>query len=58
MGLAISRPIIEAHGGRLRAEPNQRPGATFLFTLPAAPERSGKARPAVLAGTAADNPKL
>jgi len=36
MGLAVSRSIIEAHGGRLWAEPNQGAGATFLFTLPAA----------------------
>jgi two-component system, LuxR family, sensor kinase FixL len=34
MGLAISRTIIEAHGGRLWATPNDGPGATFQFTLP------------------------
>jgi signal transduction histidine kinase len=35
MGLAISRSIIEAHGGHLWSTPNGGPGITFLFTLPA-----------------------
>jgi PAS domain S-box-containing protein len=36
MGLAISRSLIEGHGGRLWSSPNSPHGAIFSFTLPAA----------------------
>jgi len=41
MGLAISRTIIEAHGGNIQAESNGQNGTTFTFTLPGMkPEKS------------------
>jgi signal transduction histidine kinase len=36
LGLAVSRSIVEAHGGRLWAEPNQEQGAVFAVRLAAA----------------------
>jgi signal transduction histidine kinase len=37
MGLAISRAIVEAHGGRLWVTPNAGHGVTFQFVLPLSP---------------------
>ena len=47
IGLSLCRSIIEAHGGRIWAEPNEGPGATFRFTIPCvqAPEAAAPARP-------------
>jgi PAS domain S-box-containing protein len=35
VGLSVSRSIVEAHGGKLWAEPHPGRGATFCFTIPA-----------------------
>src|SRR6266568_6307942 len=37
IGLSISRSIIENHHGRLWAQPNDGPGATFSFSIPLEP---------------------
>ena len=45
IGLSVSRSIIEAHHGRLWAEPNDGPGATFSFFIPVAPQGTTDAVP-------------
>jgi PAS domain S-box-containing protein len=41
LGLSISRSIIEAHDGRLTAEPNPGGGTIFRFTLPSSGVANG-----------------
>jgi signal transduction histidine kinase len=36
-GLFVSRSIVEKHHGRLWAQSNDGPGATFAFSIPCAP---------------------
>jgi len=40
LGLPISRTIVEAHGGAIRAENRKGGGAAFIFTLPRARRRT------------------
>ncbi|HCT62010.1 MAG TPA: PAS domain S-box protein [Acidobacterium sp.] len=41
IGLAVSRSIIQAHGGDIWAKPNEGPGATFGFWIPRSLEAEG-----------------
>ena len=45
IGLSVSRSIIERHHGRLWAERNDGPGATFAFSVPRDPENVTDAAP-------------
>jgi signal transduction histidine kinase len=49
IGLSVSRSIIERHNGRLWATPNEGPGASFSFSIPAGPQ--GMLSPHRLSGT-------
>jgi two-component system sensor kinase FixL len=44
VGLSICRTIVEAHSGRIWAEPNPGGGTVFRFTLPTAPPLEAGAR--------------
>jgi signal transduction histidine kinase len=41
LGLAISRGIVAAHGGRIEARSELGRGSTFRFTIPLAPPDPG-----------------
>jgi signal transduction histidine kinase len=45
IGLSVSRSIVERHHGRLWAEPNDGPGATFSFSIPCGPDTITDAAP-------------
>ena len=45
VGLSVSRSIIERHHGRLWAEPNVGPGATFSFSIPRSAESVAEGAP-------------
>jgi len=43
IGLSVSKSIVEAHGGRIRVEPNAPRGSRFVFTLPGRAAGGGQA---------------
>jgi signal transduction histidine kinase len=57
MGLAISRSIVETHGGRLSAMPNEPHGTVFGFTLPVEDEASRSRRLPVSSANTEPAPK-
>jgi signal transduction histidine kinase len=58
IGLSVSRSIVESHRGRLWAEPNDGPGATFSFSIPCPSERATGAQSiGAIRSAAATNPQ-
>jgi signal transduction histidine kinase len=47
IGLFVSRSIVERHQGRLWAERNDGPGATFVLSIPSAAASRTDAAPVV-----------
>lgn len=45
IGLSVSRSIVERHRGRLWAQPNEGPGATFAFSIPCDPDTFTERQP-------------